>query len=213
MRRLIFLIVPYVLLMGACVRTPQVSNVNSATGTPQPSPTEQPASIASTAAQLPPFKDGVVLNITIESDPGRKPRISGETNLPEGTELSVGIEGKTSNFSGGDKAIVSQGRFRSVPFGPAEGLKPGQYVATVTTTYPQVQPAPVREAMGANGENLRGPLVKRDGIGPTVEVEQAFQLDASGTIKTGANKSELASSKSEVREVLQALRTLEQQGR
>jgi hypothetical protein len=213
MKWLILLVMLIALLAGACVRSPQVSNVNSAPETPRPSPTEQVVAATTTAPALPPFKDGVVLNITVESDPGRKPRISGETNLPEGTELSIGIEGKTSNFSGGDKAIVSGGRFRSVPFGPEGGLKPGQYVASVLTPIPQVQPAKVREAMGANGENLRGPLVKRGSIGPTVEVEQAFQLDESGNIKSGTDKAQVAAATGEVREVYKALLALEQQGR
>ena len=212
MKRLSSLVALIALLTSACVQTPQVSNVNSVPEAPRPSPVQTTAPTPS-APTLPPFREGVVLNITVEGDPGRKPRISGETNLPEGTELSIGIEGKTSNFSGGDKAIVSGGRFRSVPFGPDGGLKPGQYVASVLTPIPQVQPAQVREAMGANGENLRGPLVKRGGIGPTVEVEQAFQLDESGTVKSGTNKAQVAASTGEVREVFHTLRTLEQQGR
>ena len=73
------------------------------------------------------------------------------------------------DFSGGDKGVVSGGRFQSVAFGPAEGLKPGQYVAEVTMPIPQVQPPQVREVLGTNGENLRGPLVKKGGIGTTVE--------------------------------------------
>lgn len=213
MKWLIFLVILIALPVGACVRSPQVSNVNSTPEAPRPSPTEQADAATPASPALPPFKDGVVLNIKVEGEPGRKPRISGETNLPEGTELSIGIEGKTSNFSGGDKAIVSGGWFRSVPFGPEGGLKPGQYVASVLTPIPQVQPAQVREAMGVNGENLRGPLVKRSSIGPTVEVEQDFQLDERGNIKSGTDKAQVATATGQVREVYKALLALEQQGR
>jgi len=200
------------LLASACVQPPQVSDGNSTQTAAQPTPA-QTASPTPPAQQLLPLKEGVVLNVTVEGGPDRKPRISGETNLPDGTELSFGIEGKTSNFSGGDKGVVSGGRFHSTAFGPAGGLKPGQYMADVTMPIPQVQPAQVQTVIGANGENLRGQLVKRGGIGTTVEVEQAFQLDESGAVKVGTNKTQVAASMDEVREVLQAVRTLEQLGR
>lgn len=200
------------LLAGACVQPPQVSNGNSNRAAAQPTPA-QTASPAPSAPQLPPLKEGVVLSMTVDGGPDRKPRISGETNLPDGTELSFGIEGKTSNFSGGDKGVVSGGRFHSTAFGPDGGLKPGQYVADVTMPIPQVQPAQVQAVIGANGENLRGQLVKRGGIGTTVEVEQSFQLDESGAVKVGTNKNQVAASMDEVREVLQTIRALEQQGR
>jgi hypothetical protein len=162
---------------------------------------------------LSPLSEDVALSITVEGSSDRKPKITGETNLPDGTELSISIEGKASNFSGGDKAIVSGGRFRSVSFGPDGGLKPGQYKANVTMPIPQVQPRHVQGVIGANGENLHGPLVKRGSTGTTVEVEQAFQLDESGAIKGGINKAQLTVSVGEVRELLQAIRTLEQRGR
>src|SRR5207249_297070 len=112
-----------------------------------------------------------------------------------------------------DKAFVSGGRFSSVPFGPDVGLKSGQYVADVTMPIAQVQPAVVRAVIGAEGEKLRGPLVKHGGIGTTVEVEQPFQLDERGTIKGGTNKTQVAASMSEVRAVFDAISALEQQGR
>jgi hypothetical protein len=199
------------LLFGACVQSPQVSNTNTAREVARPS--QPPPAPTPSGPSLPPLSEGVVLKMTVEGGPDRKPRISGETNLPDGTELMFGVEGKTTNFSGGDKGVVSGGRFRSAAFGPDGGLKPGQYVADVTMPIPQVQPPQVREVIGANGENLRGPLVKKGGIGTTVEVERPFQLDEGGAVKGGTDAAQVAASAGEVREVLQAVRALERQGR
>lgn len=200
------------LVFGACAPISKVSNTETAREAVQRSPTP-PAASTPQAPALPPLSEGVVLNVAVEGGPDRRPMVSGETNLPDGTELMFGIESKTANFTGGDKGVVSGGRFRSAAFGPDGGLKPGQYVADVTMPIPEVQPPQVREVIGANGENLRGPLVKKGGIGMSVEVEQAFQMDESGAVTSGTNKAQVAASMGEVKEVLQAVRTLEQQGR
>lgn len=201
------------LLFGACARDTRVSNVSTAQNTAQPTPAQTTPEATPAAPSLPPLSQGVVLRMTVEGGPDRKPRITGETNLPDGTEIMFGIEGKTSNFSGGDKGVVAGGRFRSAGFGPDGGLKPGQYVAEVTMPIPEVQPPQVRAVIGARGENLRGPLVKKGGIGTTVEVQQAFQLEDGGSIRGGTDKAQVAAATGEVKEVLQAVRALEQQGR
>ena len=208
MMKLIAVIAVALLVLSACVQNRPASNVAS---TPAPAPGPSP-SVAPTPL-LPQLRERLVLTITVEGGSDRKPKVSGETNLPDGTELMVGLEGKTGNFSGDDKTVVRGGRFTSSAFGPEGGLKPGQYVAEVTMPIPQVQPQPVRDVIGQDGENLRGPLVKRDGLGTTVEVRQSFQLDERGSAKGGTDKAHVAAAAAEASEVFRAVQELERSGR
>jgi hypothetical protein len=163
------------------------------------------------------LKDGVVLRLTVNADPGRRPAVAGETNLPDGTEGIVSVISKTTNVTGQDKFSVQGGRFRTGPFGSeGSGLEPGQYTAEATVPIPQVQPPQVKAVIGANGENLHGPLVKPGSLGKTIETKVDFQLDAQGNITGGTDKvaveKSIEASLKEARAILQALRTLEQQG-
>lgn len=211
--KLLVVCVVLALFISACNQNPQVSNSNTVQDTTQPTPEKIAPSPTPASPSLPPLGDGAVLRVSVQGDPGLRPTITGETNLPDGTEIMVSVESKTSNFTGQDKASVMEGRFRAGPFGPEGGLKPGQYTASVTMPIPQVQPPQVRAVIGATGENLNGPLVKKGSLGLTVETEEAFQLDSKGIITGGTNKSAVDASIGDVHEVLQALRNLEQQGR
>lgn len=179
---------------------------------------EAPAPSSSPSTGLPPFSDGVVLNAVVQEDAGRRPVVTGETNLPDGTEGMASIESKTTKKGGSDKFIVQGGRFRAGPFGDGgQGLEPGNYTLDVTIAIAQVQPPQVRAVIGQNGENLRGPLVQRDDIGTSVQLSQGFRLDAQGKITAGTDngavEKSLQASLKEARDILQSLQKLEQQGR
>lgn len=192
---------------------PQSSNLPAAPASPVPSPASSPA-----AASLPPLQDGVVLKATVREDAGRRPTVVGETNLPDGTEGIASIQSKTTKKEGSDKFTVQGGRFEAGPFSDGgQGLAPGSYTLDVTIAIAQVQPPQVKAVIGQNGENLRGPLVDRDDIGTSVRLSQDFRLDAQGKVTAGADagavEKSLQASLKEARDILQALRRLEWQGR
>jgi hypothetical protein len=179
---------------------------------------EVPTSSPAAAAGLPPLSDGVLLNATVQEDAGRRPAVTGETNLPDGTEGIASIESKTTKKGGSDKFAVHGGRFRAGPFSEGgQGLEPGNYTLDVTIAIAQVQPSQVRAVIGQNGENLRGPLVERGSIGTSVQLSQDFRLDTQGKITAGTDNAAVEQSTKaslkEARAVLQALQKLEGQGR
>lgn len=191
---------------------PQSSNRQSGQASPTPSPASSPA------ASLPPLQDGVVLKAMVREDAGRRPTVVGETNLPNGTEGIASIQSKTTKKEGSDKFTVQGGRFEAGPFSDGgQGLTPGSYTLDVTIAIAQVQPAQVKAVIGQNGENLQGPLVDRDDLGTSVRLSQDFRLDAQGKVTAGADvgavEKSLQASLKEARDILQALRALERQGR
>ena len=110
--------------------------------------------------------------------PGGRVRIEGDTNLPVGTHLMFLVTSKSGGgFRGQGKTNVkSDGIFFSADFGPSVGMMPDLYEATVTMPIASVQPDAVRSLIGNNGENLRGPLVKKGSIGVTVQKLEAFTI-------------------------------------
>ncbi|MFI5024223.1 MAG: hypothetical protein ACHQRJ_21545 [Alphaproteobacteria bacterium] len=106
-----------------------------------------------------------------------RPTIIGVTNLPDHTELMIAVRRKQSRFEAESKVAVSGGHFRSEPFSQLENdLNPGTYEVEVTMPYAMLQPSDARAAMGDNGENLSGPLVKRDQFGVTVISKTNFKV-------------------------------------
>lgn len=201
-----------VLLTAQCVQRPAANLSTNTANRETPSPTP-PA-----AAGLPPLGEGVVLKAAVQEDPGRRPVVTGETNLPDGTEGIASIKSKTTKKGGSDEFTVQGGRFRAGPFSDGgQGLAPGNYTLDVTIAIAQVQPPQVRAVIGQNGENLRGPLVERDDIGTSVQLSQDFRLDEQGKVTAGTDTAAVEQSAQaslkEARAVLQALQNLERQGR
>lgn len=167
----------------------------------------------------PPRLDGdVTLRATVGEDAGRRPTVTGETSLPDGTQGMVTIQSKTTNERAQDRFTIQGGRFKAGPFSSGgEGLEPGSYTLDVTIAIAQVQPPQVKAVIGQNGENLRGPLVKRGSLGPSVELVQDFRLDEKGKVTAGADEAAVSksveSSLKEARDILQSLQRLERQGR
>lgn len=134
---------------------------------------------ATAHANLPPIaplEDGVVLEIEVSKASSGRPILSGRTNLPDGTTIMLGVSGSDTGFNGGESTEVEGTTFIAGPFGPARGLDPGRYVASAVMPYPLVQSASVKAVIGEDGEHLRGALVERKELGPTVRVETAFQV-------------------------------------
>lgn len=135
---------------------------------------------------LPAFADEVAIDVAyfdgtrvVESDARRRAsltsgegvRVVGRSNMPDGSRLIVSLQGPS--FSGQASAETIEGRFVAGPFGPASGpdsanrLPPGRY--EVSVTFHTSQSSSVRALIGAEGERLRGRLVRRTSFGRIVE--------------------------------------------
>lgn len=166
------------------------------------------------SSDIQPLEKGVVLNFKTETNGTRKPKIIGETNLPDGTELGGSIDSETVKYNADSKFFVKNGRFESETFSKSQNdLEPGQYTAEVLMPIAQVQTPAVRAVIGQNGENLKGSLVEKGSLGVTVSAKQPFQLKADGSILLAENKSEIANVEKNALAIFDALRRLEQQGR
>jgi hypothetical protein len=150
----------------------------------RPSQTETVDRAESPGASLAiPLSDDVVMQLQTDSVTGR-PVVRGTTNLPPGTELIVSIsDTKTDGrFYHGqfDCSVKGDGTFRAGPFSNRGSSLEGEYVAEVTMPIPKTQPASVQAVIGANGEHLKGPLVKPAEILPNTVVVQVRKSFAVG---------------------------------
>jgi len=156
----------------------------------------------------------VILQFEIETNDALKPKITGETNLPDGTELMISLSGKTVKYDGQDKAKVQSGKFESSEFSlDGKNLQAGQYDVDVVMPIPAVQSPSVRAVIGEKGENLKGLLVKQGDLGVTISAEQSFQLQSDGKVILSIDKKKIAETKNKGEEVFKKLVALEQQGR
>src|SRR6266545_307292 len=201
--RIVCVLAVIVLVSFACNTTEQNKNNN-----PVPSSSANTNTATSQSSN-----EEVILRISVEEDSKLRPKITGETNLPDKTELLVTVSGKSTNFTGQDKTSVQAGRFQAGPFGPPSGLQPGQYTVDVVMPIPPIQPDSVRAVIGQNGENLKASLVTKGQLGVSGEVEQAFKITPTGIRSDKTDTKEIKAALTQAREILQALKTLEQQGR
>lgn len=121
-------------------------------------------------------RDPVELSLTIDGTvtEERQVVLGGSTNLPDGAVLATSVSGGT--FVGQDGAVVRGGRWSSGPFGPATGLAPGTYEASVTLPYGRRQPEAIQQELGEQLERLTGPLM-------TTNPDLAF-MGQSATVKS-----------------------------
>lgn len=120
-------------------------------------------------AALPPLASGVVLTVKLSFGADHKATVSGDTNLPDGTRLTVGVkEAGQAGVEPQSPAAVSAGRYTAGGIGPEGGYHDGTYLAEVVMPAAAAQPDTVRAVIGAQGEKLTGKLVKGDVAGPTV---------------------------------------------
>ncbi|HRI72776.1 MAG TPA: hypothetical protein PK156_51420 [Polyangium sp.] len=125
---------------------------------------------------LPPLEKGVIVNMTVENAKvGQRPVIHVETNLPDGTELTIGIaEPDEYGKSYDDQFVVAGGRITSSPLWFDEGIAEGAYLITALMPVPSTQADKVQSVIGANGEKLKGKLVQHGDMGVTVEASTPF---------------------------------------
>ena len=102
-------------------------------------------------------------------------KISGQTNLPDGTQLMLKL-GRASVFSSGTVSVMD-GEF-SQDLYPSNGepIPPGDYEVEISTPLGDVQPAEVKAQLGANYEALTGPLLIAGAFGRTIEHRSKIQI-------------------------------------
>ncbi len=134
--------------------------------------------------RITPFSEGVIFqNVDIHLLNG-KATISGETNLPDDTNLISDLEMTAGGiyFAQGE-TTVKQNSFALGPFSSHNKPLPiGKYKLSITVPYSFTQPESVKRIIGDLGQNLKGPLViKRDDVfGTIVEYNIEFVVGASG---------------------------------
>jgi hypothetical protein len=102
----------------------------------------------------------LVPEVTIQADRGSYPVIHGQTNMPDGTLLTVTLR-IPGEYSGMQNVQVVNGRFAStrVSGSGERPLPSGKARVEVSSHLPQLQSQEVRAVIGQRGENLEGPLV------------------------------------------------------
>lgn len=140
---------------------------------------------------------------------------SGETNLPDQTNLIVSASNEEIGFSATDKTVVSNGKFSARPLGPESGLLSGDYVVSTVMPVPMMaQPESVQLILGKKGEYLTGPLVKASSLGTGNYVEYSFPyvIGSKQTIKNlqEENRKTVAKVRSSLNRLLKNGRAMEQ---
>lgn len=206
------LLIAFVVL--ACKVPHNKSNLQSNNSSPQPISTATHEPKEEMKSDVQPLEKGVVLTFKVETSGKRKPKIVGETNLPDGTELGVSIDSSAVQYNSCSTVFVRNERFESETFSNDQNdLEAGQYTAGVSMPMAQLQTPAVRAVIGQDGENLKGSPVEKGFTGVSVSTEQSFQLKADGSVLLGVNKSEIANAVKNALAVFDALKRLEQQGR
>lgn len=98
--------------------------------------------------------------VTIQADRGSYPVIHGQTNMPDGTALTITLR-IPGQYGGMQNVVVVNGRFSSTRFSVngEHPLPSGKASVEVSSHLPQLQSQTVRAIIGQHGENLEGPLV------------------------------------------------------
>lgn len=119
----------------------------------------------------------VDFNIEVHQKTDKTLWIFGSTNLYDDANLLLTIRKKSGQICGQNKATVNKGKFDFGIFSiKGKGYELGDYVAEITLSVPTTQPKLFQEKSGIEYENLDGPYVERDGIGPTVNFEKQFTV-------------------------------------
>jgi hypothetical protein len=127
----------------------------------------------------------VSLSFQPELQPDTQIVIKGKTNLP--TEMSLSIilgDALTDEYKGSTNTkVLSDGTFKTDPFGPTSGLDDGQYFISVSTLIASEQPDSVRKIIGDDSQNLKGPLVQKSIVGTTINAERNLIVGGKDAIK------------------------------
>nr|WP_300310902.1 hypothetical protein [Halomonas sp.] len=142
------------------------SPAQNSAGQPSDEPTEPPPDVA--------MADPVTVSLDARLQSDRRMLVTGNTNLPDGTRLSVLVEREASGVHWQERTTVVEGRFEVGPLGPGSGLPDGGYRLRVQTEPSSVQPRSVQQRLGEKGEHLRGSLVQDSphGLGKVINAGQ-----------------------------------------
>lgn len=109
------------------------------------------------------------VTMSVKSDGNEKPIITGLTNLPDETELIVGVHSVGGEFFAQSEARVESGQFSAGKFSTGDSaLPPGLYTVEVSAGMSAIQPDSVQTVFGKEGRNLKGRYVKTLGIGGAI---------------------------------------------
>jgi hypothetical protein len=176
-----------------------------------PPPTTS-ASAQPTTPRLPPLDSGVVFRLHIDSSRAGHVAVILETNLPDETEVMLGLERRRSADNPmSASAVVHGGIAREDRFGGDEPLPVGEYEADATMPYPFRQSARVQAIIGPNGEALRSPLLKHGKLGVTIHSSVRFMVG--GRYAGAVAAKEWDEAVAEVRAMLTATTDLVARGR
>lgn len=119
--------------------------------------------------------DGDVrMSVQYETLPDGSLRLYGETNLPPETWISLSLEEDTLlGFRGQSSVQVDASGAFSEVFGSSDGLPVGAYEARASVAAASAQPDGVRSVLGAEGENMAGPLVTNSATGRTASISSS----------------------------------------
>lgn len=132
---------------------------------------------------------GAPLNVTISCD-GEVDELGDayftiQTNLPDETNLIVGIKGindsglANDNYSAQEKVTVKNGNAVAGPFrNESVPLPAGEYNVEITMPYAGVQPENVQRVIGKKGKNLRGDdiVVSSEDEGEYIEYNLPWEM-------------------------------------
>ena len=116
----------------------------------------------------------VQMSHQVEKIGENKYKVSGTTNLPEGTQLMIKLS--SDSYRGSGKREVQNSAFEVVFSG--EKLVPGEYSLSITMPLVKVQKNPsLTEKLGDNGEHLKGQYAVPANIGNNIIVR--YEVDVS----------------------------------
>jgi hypothetical protein len=124
----------------------------------------------------------VSFNLELVFDSSGKLQFVGETNLPDGMELGIDLDGPNVFNSPGyiaqTKVQVVAGKFVTEWFShKGQPLRPGKYKVNIHSPYPSLQPSSVQQIIGPGGMKLSGPHVRRNFLKHRILWEH-WKLDA-----------------------------------
>lgn len=126
-----------------------------------------------------PLAEPVWVELDAEVRPDRRLSVSGETNLPEGTQVLIVVVRDASGVSWRYRTQVGEaGRFEVGPFGSGSGLAAGDYTLRLEMSPGNLQPASVQAIIGTQGEHLKGDWVREGGhgLGQVIEYRTTYQV-------------------------------------
>lgn len=113
--------------------------------------------------------------------------LSGKSNLPNGTSLSISIVGVSSAFMAQGDATISNGVYKSEGYGPGNGIPDGNYNAELSAIKPEFKNAPLEKLLerGSNIEAIKKFTIKS---GRLVNYNKKLTYDAKKATRSFSKK-------------------------